>query len=62
LSEPEKILLLTELWDVLGGGSENNPRSREFVEELDRRMEAYRQNTGAVTTWEEIKRKILREP
>jgi putative addiction module component (TIGR02574 family) len=59
LTAAEKLLLVGELWDDLAAHPSEVPVSREQIAELDRRMEAYRRDPSQVTTWEDIKGKIL---
>jgi len=60
LSPSEKLLLVTELWDDLAAHPTEVPVSREQIDELDRRMQAYRKDPSQVTTWEAIKTAIRR--
>ena len=59
LSPSEKLLLVSELWDDLAAHPAEVPVTREQIAELDRRMEAYREDPTRVTTWEAIKARIL---
>lgn len=51
LTPSQKLILVSELWDDLAATPEQVPVTPEQIEELDRRMAAYRQNPGQVTTW-----------
>ena len=59
LSPSEKLVLVTELWDDLAAHPADIPVTAEQIAELDRRMEAYRQDPTQVTTWETIKQRIV---
>jgi putative addiction module component (TIGR02574 family) len=59
LTAPEKMLLASELWAQLAEGDTEIPLTREQIAELDRRMEHYRRHPHEVTTWEEIKSRLL---
>ena len=59
LSPSDKHLLVTELWDDLAANPDQIPVSDEVIAELDRRMEEYKKDPTAVTTWEEIQVRIL---
>jgi putative addiction module component (TIGR02574 family) len=59
LSPPEKLALVTEVWDDLATHPENIPVTAEQIAELDRRMEEHRKNPTEVTKWEDIKQRIL---
>jgi putative addiction module component (TIGR02574 family) len=59
LTAAEKLLLVSELWDDLAAHPTEIPVSREQIAELDRRLEAYRQDPSQVTSWEAIQQRIL---
>ena len=59
LNSTEKLLLVGELWSDLASHPEEIPVSKEIIQELDRRIEAYEKNPLNVTTWEVSKEKIL---
>ena len=54
-----KLALVSEPWDDLAAHPEQVPAAPEQLAELDRRMEAYRQDPAQVTTWEAVKARIL---
>ena len=58
LSPADKLMLVNELWDDLAA----NPDQIPVIAELDRRMEDYRKDPTAVTTWDEIQIRILGTP
>jgi len=59
LSPADKLMLVNELWDDLASNPDQIPVSDEVVAELDRRMEVYKKDPTAVSTWEEIQLRIL---
>ena len=59
LSPSEKLALVSELWDDLAAHPDRVPVTPEQIAELDRRMEAYRQDPTQVTTWEAVKARLL---
>ncbi|MGF1656951.1 MAG: addiction module protein [Verrucomicrobiales bacterium] len=59
LTASEKLLLVSELWDELAAHPMEVPVSREQIDELDRRMEAYRRDPSQFATWDAIQLKIL---
>ena len=59
LTSSEKLLLVSELWDDLAAHPPEVPVSREQIAELDRRMDEYRRDPSQVTTWENIRGRIL---
>ena len=58
LSPSDKLTLVSELWDDLATRPEDVPVTVEQLTELDRRMEAYRQDPTQVTTWEAIQARL----
>jgi putative addiction module component (TIGR02574 family) len=59
LSPADKLMLVNELWDDLAANPDQIPVSDEVIAELDRRMEVYKKDPTAVSTWEEIQLRIL---
>jgi putative addiction module component (TIGR02574 family) len=59
LSASEKLTFVTELWNELEANPSEVPVSREIIEELDRRMEHFREHPNEFTTWEAVKERIL---
>jgi putative addiction module component (TIGR02574 family) len=60
LSLLEKLALATELWDEVEAQQASIPISAESMAELDRRNEDYERDPSRVTTWDAIKKRILR--
>jgi putative addiction module component (TIGR02574 family) len=58
LSPLQKLALVAELWDDLAAHPEEVPVSLEQIAEIDRRMEAYRNDPTQVTTWDAIRARI----
>ena len=59
LSAAEKLIFVSELWNDLEAHPTEVPVSREIIEELDRRIEHFRQHPETCTTWEAVKERIL---
>ena len=59
LTASEKLIFLSELWDELAAHPSEVPVERGVIEELDRRMEEFRQHPDRYTTWESVRDKIL---
>lgn len=57
LSADEKLQLIDELWLVLDAEEGLKP-TREFIAELNRRMEEYRRDPSTGRTWEQVKAKL----
>lgn len=53
LSPTEKIELAERLWDSLGSSPEDIPLTAAQEEELDRRLEAYREDRDPGEPWRE---------
>ena len=59
LSSPEKLLFVNELWNDLADHPQDVPVPQEIIEELDRRMNDFREHPDRFTTWEAVKERIL---
>ena len=59
LSPSEKLIFVSELWNDLEAHPTEVPVSRGILEDLERRMEHFRQHPDQFTTWEEVKSRIL---
>jgi len=55
LTPTERILLAEELWDSLVAAPENVPVTDAQREDLQRRLDAYRDDPKAGSTWEDVK-------
>ena len=58
LSIAERIQLAEDLWDSILGNQEELLLTDAQEQELDRRLERYRHNPTAGSTWEEIKQRL----
>ena len=59
LSPSEKLQFVSELWNDLESHPSDLPVSPAVIEELDRRMEHFKNNPNDFTTWEVVKARIL---
>ena len=54
LSPPDKLLLVSELWNDLAEHPAEFPISPTVIAELDERMEDFRTHPEQFTTWEKM--------
>jgi putative addiction module component (TIGR02574 family) len=59
LSVPERLQLVTEIWDSILDTPELLPVSDELTEELQRRLEAHRASPEDSESWESVDRKVF---
>lgn len=59
LTVEEQVELAHELWDLIENGSGEFVLSPEWAAELDRRIAEYERDPTQVTTWEEVKKRLL---
>jgi putative addiction module component (TIGR02574 family) len=59
LSVPERLQLVTEIWDSILDTPDLLPVSDELVEELQRRLEAHRASPEDSEPWESVERKVF---
>ena len=59
LSVAERIQIVEDIWDTIAAVPDALPISEELGEELDRRVESYRQDPNAGSSWEEVKQRIM---
>jgi putative addiction module component (TIGR02574 family) len=59
LSVPERIQLVEDIWDSIAAVPQSVPLTQVQRDELDRRLEAYRENPEDGSPWEEVKSRIL---
>jgi putative addiction module component (TIGR02574 family) len=59
LSPSEKLQFVSELWNELEANPTEVPVSTEILNELERRMEYFRQHPDQFTTWEAVKARVL---
>ncbi|MFO7627392.1 MAG: addiction module protein [Candidatus Fermentibacteraceae bacterium] len=62
LSIPERIQLVTDIWDTIAEVSEEVGLSEEQKAELDRRLEAYHPNPSEGFPWSLVKERIVTLP
>ncbi len=58
LSIPERIQLVTDIWDTIAEVPEEIDLSEEQKAELDRRLEAYHRNPSEGSPWSQVKERI----
>jgi putative addiction module component (TIGR02574 family) len=60
LSVAERIQLVEDLWDALAINPDDVPITQAQRDELDRRLQAHRDNPGEGASWQQIKAGIKR--
>jgi putative addiction module component (TIGR02574 family) len=58
LTAEERVQLAEDLWESLGQVKSRLPLTRAQEQELDRRLDAYRQDRDPGTPWEDALREI----
>lgn len=58
LSVAERILLVEEIWDSIAAEAQEVEVPQAHKDELDRRLEAYRQDPKAGSSWDEVKQRL----
>lgn len=58
LSVAERILLVEELWDSIAPGPEAFTLTEIHQQDLDRRLEQYRDNPKSGSPWAEVKARL----
>ncbi|BAY32338.1 addiction module component, TIGR02574 family protein [Nostoc carneum NIES-2107] len=58
LSVAELIQLAEDLWDSILEQQEQLPLSEAQQQELDRRLESYKNNPANGSSWEEVKKRL----
>ncbi|HVA50655.1 MAG TPA: addiction module protein [Pirellulales bacterium] len=61
LSVAERILLVEEIWDSIAASPEAFTLTESHRQDLDRRLEQYRDNPKAGAPWEEVKARLQRK-
>jgi putative addiction module component (TIGR02574 family) len=61
LSLAERILLVEEIWDSIAAHPEVVPLTEAQRQDLQRRLDAYRDNPKAGSPWEEVKARLQGE-
>ncbi len=59
LSISERIQLVEDIWDSIAKTPAPAPLTEAQRQELDRRLEAHRQNPNRGSAWAEVKRRVL---
>ena len=54
----ERILLVEEIWDSIAAEAHAVEVPQAYKEELDRRLEAYRQDPTAGSSWDDVKQRL----
>jgi putative addiction module component (TIGR02574 family) len=54
----ERIQLVEDLWDSIAEGPDALPVTEEQACELDRRLEAHRNDPGAAIPWSEVRARL----
>jgi len=58
LSLSERIQLVEDIWDTVAAAPDELGLTEPQREELERRLQAYRQNPLPVTPWQEVSQRI----
>ncbi len=58
LSLAERILLVEELWDSIAASPDAAPLTEAHKRDLQRRLDAYRDNPKAGSPWEEVRERL----
>ena len=58
LSVSERIQLVEDLWDSVVAVPDAVPLTKEQKQELDRRLDAYRENPEAGSPWELVRERL----
>lgn len=60
LSVDERVMLVQDIWDsILEEEGESFELTDAERQELDRRLDSYRANKGNLSTWDEVKQRML---
>jgi putative addiction module component (TIGR02574 family) len=60
LSIAERILMVEEIWDSIADDQASVEVTSAQKDELDRRLDAYHASPDEGSSWQEVKRRILR--
>ena len=58
LSVAERIVVVGQIWDSIAADQESVPVTAAQKEELDARLEAYRERPTEGASWEEVKARL----
>ena len=59
LSVPERLELVSAIWNTIFHDLASLPVSQQLREELDRELEAHRQNPESSVSWFEVDRELF---
>jgi putative addiction module component (TIGR02574 family) len=62
MSVDERLALLGEIWDSIAAEPDALPVTDAQKQDLQARLDAYRDNPKAGTTWEEVKERLRGKP
>jgi putative addiction module component (TIGR02574 family) len=57
----ERLRLVAEVWDSIEAGNESIVLSETHMEDLKRRLDAYRDDPKAGSSWEDVEARIRRD-
>jgi putative addiction module component (TIGR02574 family) len=60
LSVEERLELVQQIWDSIATELDGLPLTEAQRREIDRRLEAYERDPSQVSTWEEVRARIVR--
>ena len=60
LTVAQRILLVEEIWDSIAAEAEQAPLTEAQETDLRRRLESYKENPTAGSSWEEVKARLQR--
>jgi putative addiction module component (TIGR02574 family) len=61
LSAAERIQLAEDIWDTVAARPEDVALTEAQTQELDRRLEAYRQDPSAGASWAEVQQRVKQQ-
>ena len=61
LSTAERIQLAEDIWDTIAAKPEEIALTEAQTDELDRRLEDYRQDPSAGASWQEVQQRVRRQ-
>jgi len=62
LSVEDRLRLVEELWDSIAATPDDVPVTEAQQQDLQRRLDAYRDNPKAGSPWEEVKARLRSKP
>ncbi len=61
LSTAERIQLVEDIWDTIATQPEEVALTEAQTQELDRRLEAYKQDPAANASWQEVQQRVRQQ-